>query len=67
MNQMRAIEPWVLGPLERFVSEAGARLTLIMTPAGQGRKTTALSRASFKSHCVRSILRSGGRMPVWRR
>jgi hypothetical protein len=31
----RAVEPWVLEPLEHFVSEAGARLTLIMTPAGQ--------------------------------
>jgi hypothetical protein len=35
VTQIRAIEPWVLEPLERFVSEAGARLTLIMTPAGQ--------------------------------
>jgi len=31
----RAVEPWVLEPLERFVLEAGARLTLVMTPSGQ--------------------------------
>lgn len=35
MTQTRAVEPWVLEPLEHFVGEAGARLTLIMTPAGQ--------------------------------
>ena len=31
----RAVEPWVGGPLAKFVDEAGARLTLVMTPAGQ--------------------------------
>ena len=31
----RVIEPWLLAPLERFVRECGARLTLIMTPSGQ--------------------------------
>jgi hypothetical protein len=31
----RAVEEWTVPPLERFVNEAGARLTLIMTPAGQ--------------------------------
>lgn len=35
MKPTRAIEPWVLDPLERFVTESGARLTLIMTPSGQ--------------------------------
>lgn len=35
MTQTRAVEAWTLGPLERFVAEAGARLTLLMTPAGQ--------------------------------
>jgi hypothetical protein len=29
------VEPWVIGPLERFIAEAGARLTLVMNPAGQ--------------------------------
>jgi hypothetical protein len=31
----RAVESWTLGPLEQFVRETGARLTLLMTPAGQ--------------------------------
>lgn len=35
MKSTRAVEPWVLEPLERFVVEAGARLTLVMTPSGQ--------------------------------
>lgn len=35
MRQTRAVEPWTLGPLERFIAETGARLTLLMTPAGQ--------------------------------
>ena len=32
---MRAIEPWVTGPLRTFVSESAARLALLMTPSGQ--------------------------------
>lgn len=35
MRQTRAVEPWVLHPLERFIAETGARLTLVMTPSGQ--------------------------------
>lgn len=35
MKPTRAVEPWVLQPLERFVTESGARLTLVMTPSGQ--------------------------------
>lgn len=35
MTQTRVIEPWMMRPLERFVAEADARLTLIMTPSGQ--------------------------------
>ncbi len=35
MKLTRAVEPWVLEPLEHFVLEAGARLTLVMTPSGQ--------------------------------
>ncbi len=35
MSGMRAVEPWVVGPLERFVAESGARLTLLITPSGQ--------------------------------
>jgi len=32
---MRAVEEWTVQPLQHFVTEAGARLTLLMTPAGQ--------------------------------
>jgi hypothetical protein len=35
VTQTRAVEAWTLEPLERFVAEAGARITLLMTPAGQ--------------------------------
>lgn len=35
MKPTRAVEPWVLAPLERFITESGARLTLVMTPSGQ--------------------------------
>ena len=32
---MRAVEPWVKAPLERFLGESSARLTLLMTSSGQ--------------------------------
>lgn len=35
MRPSRVIEAWTFDPLERFVRESGARLTLLMTPAGQ--------------------------------
>ncbi len=35
MTQTRAVEPWTLEPLRKFVGEAGARLALLTTPAGQ--------------------------------
>lgn len=35
MTDTRAVEPWTLEPLRRFVAESGARLTLLTTPAGQ--------------------------------
>lgn len=35
MRMTRVVEGWTLVPLERFVMESGARLTLLMTPAGQ--------------------------------
>lgn len=35
MKLTRAVEPWTVEPLERFVGETEARLTLLMTPAGQ--------------------------------
>ena len=35
MRQTRVVEVWTQEPLEQFVVESGARLTLLMTPAGQ--------------------------------
>lgn len=35
MTQTRAVEPWTLAPLRRFVGESGARLALLTNPAGQ--------------------------------
>lgn len=35
MTRIYAVDPWVEKPLEAFVAEAGARLALLMTPAGQ--------------------------------
>ncbi len=35
MTNTQSIDPWVEGPLKTFVAEAGARLALLMTPAGQ--------------------------------
>ena len=35
MTRTYSIEPWVEEPLAAFVTEAGARLALLMTPAGQ--------------------------------
>lgn len=35
MTTVRAVEMWTLEPLTTYVSEAGARLVLLMTPAGQ--------------------------------
>lgn len=41
----RAVEPWTLAPLKAFVGEAGARLVLLMTPAGQVLAQHGFSRA----------------------
>jgi len=41
----RAVEPWILEPLVKFVKEAGARLVLLMTPAGQVLAQHGFSRA----------------------
>jgi hypothetical protein len=32
---MRAVEPWVTGPLERFLVESSARVALLTTSSGQ--------------------------------
>ena len=41
----RAVEAWTLAPLVRFVKEAGARLVLVMTSAGQVLAQSGFSRA----------------------
>jgi hypothetical protein len=41
----RAVEAWTLEPLVAFVKEAGARLVLVMTPAGQVMAQHGFSRA----------------------
>ena len=42
---MRAVEPWTVAPLQHFVNEAGARLTLLMTPSGQVLAQSGFTRA----------------------
>jgi hypothetical protein len=32
---MRALEPWVAGPMQTFITESSARLILLMTTSGQ--------------------------------
>ncbi len=41
----RAVEAWTLEPLVKFVKEAGARLVLLMTSAGQVPAQPGFSRA----------------------
>ena len=41
----RAVEAWTLEPLSKFVKEAGARLVLVMTSAGQVLAQHGFSRA----------------------
>ncbi len=45
MTRTFAIDPWVKEPLETFVTEAGARLALLMTPAGQVMAQHGFTRA----------------------
>ncbi len=58
---MRALEPWVLGPLETFLAESSARLILLMTTAGQviaqhgfGRSVEVMTAAALGSAIVAS-------------
>jgi hypothetical protein len=41
----RAVETWTLEPLKVFVAESGARLVLLMTPAGQVMAQHGFTRA----------------------
>jgi len=45
MTTVRAVEMWTLDPLTTYVAEAGARLVLLMTPAGQVLAQSGFSRA----------------------
>ncbi|MGH7537501.1 MAG: hypothetical protein ACREMF_02610 [Gemmatimonadales bacterium] len=45
MMAVRAVEAWTLEPLTMYVTEAGARLVLLMTPAGQVLAQSGFSRA----------------------
>ena len=45
MTTVRAVETWTLDPLTTYVVEAGARLVLLMTPAGQVLAQSGFSRA----------------------
>jgi hypothetical protein len=42
---MRALEPWVAGPLQTFVTESSARLILLMTTSGQVMAQHGFSRS----------------------
>ena len=46
---MRALEPWVVEPLETFLAESAARLTLLMTTLGPGRGAARLLAARSTS------------------
>lgn len=45
MRLTRAVEQWLVEPVERFIDEAAARLTLVMTPAGQVMAQYGFTRA----------------------
>ena len=42
---IRAVEAWTVAPLTAYVHEAGARLVLLMTPAGQVLAQSGFARA----------------------
>jgi hypothetical protein len=45
VSAVRAVEAWTLEPLTTYVHEAGARLVLLMTPAGQVLAQSGFARA----------------------
>jgi hypothetical protein len=45
VSTIRAVELWTLDPLTTYVAEAGARLVLLMTPAGQVLAQSGFARA----------------------
>lgn len=42
---VRAVEPWTVEPIRRFIEESQARLVLVMTPAGQVLAQSGFTRA----------------------
>lgn len=67
MSKTRAVEAWTLEPLERFIGETGARLTLLMTPAGQvlaqhgfTRALDVMSAAALGAAIVSSTIEMAG-------
>ncbi|MBA3259097.1 MAG: roadblock/LC7 domain-containing protein [Gemmatimonadales bacterium] len=58
---MRALEPWVEAPLQAFLAESAARLTLLMTSSGQvvaqhgfGRSLDVMTAAALGAGIVAS-------------
>jgi hypothetical protein len=58
---MRALEPWVVDPLQAFLAESSARLTLLMTSSGQvvaqhgfGRSLDVMTAAALGAGIVAS-------------
>ena len=58
---MRALEPWVEAPLQSFLTESSARLTLLMTTSGQvvaqhgfGRSLDVMTAAALGAGIVAS-------------
>ena len=58
---MRALEPWVVDPLQSFLTESSARLTLLMTTSGQvvaqhgfGRSLDVMTAAALGAGIVAS-------------
>jgi hypothetical protein len=58
---MRALEPWVVEPLQSFLTESSARLTLLLTSSGQvvaqhgfGRSLDVMTAAALAAAIVAS-------------
>ena len=70
---MRALEPWVEAPLQSFLAESSARLTLLMTTSGQvvaqhgfGRSLDVMTAAALGAGIVASTEELGRLMGAGR-
>jgi hypothetical protein len=70
---MRALEPWVEAPLQSFLAESSARLTLLMTTSGQvvaqhgfGRSLDVMTAAALGAGIVASTEELGRLMSAGR-